>query len=136
MKVKGVVERRCSILQVRKSVSSNAWESEVNSNMKIADLMISGIQVLFPDAGLFLGGSPVTGQRTGLWVVYSYLSSGSPYHTFKFDDQQGGGGPDALPTNGKGRVGGGSRGVVAEARLDDVGAVAVDVGPWWKGGWV
>ena len=33
----------------------------------------------------------MTGQQTGLWVVYSYLSSGSPYHTFKFDDQQEGG---------------------------------------------
>lgn len=118
-----------------KSVSSNAGEYEVvNSNMKIADPMISGMQVPIPDAGLFLGDSPMTGQQTGPWVVYSYFSRGSPYHTFKSDDQQGV--PDALPTNSKGRVGCGSRGVIDEARLDVVGAVAVNVGPRWKGGWV
>lgn len=54
-------------------------------------------------------------------------------HTIKFGDQQGASGE--LPTNGRLWVGCGSRGVIiAEVRLGLVGAVAVDVGPWWKGG--
>lgn len=54
-------------------------------------------------------------------------------HTIKFGDQQGA--SDELPTNGRLWVGCGSRGVIiAEVRLGFVGAVAVDVGPWWKGG--
>lgn len=46
------------------------------------------------------------------------------------------GASDELPTNSRGCVGCGTRGVISKVRLVFVGAVAMDVGPRWKGGWV
>lgn len=74
------------------------------------------------------------GQQGGPSGGISYTSRSSPHHTINFDDQQET--SNELPINSRGCVGCGRRGVIAEVRLGFVGAVAVDVGPRWKGGWV